>query len=185
MSRNTDQKSATTKAELLLKLSNERKLGAERLVKHEFRALMSDLDSGDFLLPSSKTPASHPQGLVWHDSALLAGLYASLPALNVPIGAIAVADQGGQLPNIGIFIPDERQDRLKFALMDFFGEHHNKPFCNPVFLTNRLDILPFFRRFGFAVYYENAGWDRNALTEIRRRHGLLQVRELIHGSTIH
>ena len=184
MSDTSNGSSLAARANLLLKLNSERKLDAERLAKHEYRVLLADLDADGLLFPKRVDQPLGQHGFHRPDARTYRATHAGLPPLSVPLGTIATSDQPADLPALGLLIKDETADALKRALRGFFGEHHSKPFCRPVFLVDRLDILPFFRRFEFAAYAEKSGWDADAISMIKQRHSLAQVRDLISGTEI-
>ena len=184
MNEEFDKQLATAQATLLLKLSNERRIKAEQLAKHEYHALVFDLDSGDYIFAPSGQAAVEPPALQPVNHTLRAAAFSGLPVLNVPPGNIVASAQAEQLPCFGILISDEQPDVLKSALVSFFGEHHRSPFCRPLFLTARLDLLPFFRRFGFAAYFQTDGWYPEDFELLKLRYGMSQVRGLGTGEII-
>ncbi|SMY10357.1 hypothetical protein [Flavimaricola marinus] len=175
----------TARANLLLKISNERKLGAERLAKHEYRTLMAELEREEFLFPNGNDQPPDQKGFRSPDPAVHNAMHAGLAPLSIPLGSIATFDQPGNLPGIGLLISDAHSDTVKRALISFFDEHHSRPFCRPLFLVKRLEILPFFRRFELAAYAEQLGWNKRTLKLVSQRHNLDQIRDLIDGTRIH
>lgn len=184
MNEDFERQSSKAQATLLLNLSNDRRKKAEQLAKHEFRVLMCDLESGDFIFaPGGHVRVKPPEA--WPvDPALRAASYSGLQTLNVPLGKIADSGRATQLPCIGIMISDEQPDVLKRSLISFFGEHHRNPFCRPLFLCQRFDLLPFFRRFGFAAYSQSTGWSSQDYKLLKLRHNMAQVRSVASGSVL-
>lgn len=175
---------ATTRANLLLKLNDRRKLDAERLAKHEYRALLADLDAEGLLFPTSRDQELGLHGFRHPDPKIYNAMHAGFPALSIPLGSIATSDQPADLPGVGLLIKEAPPHILTRALINFLGEHHRKPFCRPLFLVERFDILPFFRRFEFAAYAERSGWNDVSLSMVKQRHDLDQIRDLITGAKI-
>jgi hypothetical protein len=186
MTKKAENPSSHAQAALLLELSHDRRRQAEQLARHEFRLLMNDLQSGDFIYaPDSDFAAYSPPPLEFNnDHALCKAIYSGLPVLNVPVGSIAFSANLTQLPCIGIQIIGDEPGEIKRSLINLLSEHHHSPFCRPIFLCRRLDLLPFFRRFGFAVYYQKARWVHEDYELLQLRYGLTQIRSVVSGAVL-
>lgn len=161
----------------------------QRLAEMEFRAARYELalHSFDTRPPdASPTESQGSVGILQSDfeRELLEMEALGLPQLAVSIGALAASERPEELPAIGILVTADIGEGLEISLLRLLEEHHNKPFARLLFLCQRLDVLPFLGRYGFAYCEVTNPPDPNELAVIARKFGIEQVRHLSDGSLV-
>lgn len=161
-------------------LSDGRRLQAIELARLNFRNFMAELFAGDIL-----TPADQPVVPDWPNLDDAHRVHDGLPKLNVPLGRIFWATVTRDLPVIGLVIPNQAQPRDLIAGFGAFATaQHSDPFCRPIFVTQRLDILPFLGRYGFAIHHQWRPVTPRDFDYLANRYDLGQARGLLDGTLI-
>lgn len=161
-------------------LSDGRRTQAIDLARLHFRNFMAELFAGDIL--STFDPPVVPD---WPQLDHAHRVQGGMPKLNVPLGKIFWTKAANDLPVIGLVIPkDARPPDLIAGFGAFATAQHSAPFCRPVFVTQRLDILPFLGRYGFALHHQWPPITETDFGYLSHRHDLTQGRDLLDGTLI-
>lgn len=151
---------------------------ARRLAAYEYGAMRDVLLSGHaFDLPRLGGARRLP-GMLCPGHAP-----AELAALQVPLSRVAVHHDPAGLPAFGVVMDDAGPASVG-ALTELIRELHMAAFARILFLPRCLTLVPFLSRFGFACECVGDAPADQIGSQLARRYGLSQIRDLRTGEVV-
>lgn len=164
--------------ELAQTLTRERNDYAQRLARYELNVMLGALADGSAFKVASVDQDATAQPLRPFQAEMVdAGV------MTIPLGRIAVHNDPKTLPVIGVLIDDDDAQTMG-SLLNLLQELYVAPFARILFLTRKLEFLPFFDHFGFAVICIGQATADEVGPLIARRFNANQIKSAKNGTTL-